>query len=196
MFSISGKIKSVTARTKAFAKRWQDNVSGVAAIEFAMVAPLLLMLFIGSVEFSQGLTLDRRVTTSASSIADLIAQTESISNPELNDIMEIGDALLETALISQYNPNKLQIEVVSVVTDANNEATVDWSYNKSGGEPYAPGSAYPDMPSGLLEPLSSVIVAKVTYGFTPDLGHFITGEMDLEETFYLRPRRSLKVTKE
>ena len=81
--------------------------------------------------------------------------------------MEIGDALFESALISNYDPNKLKIEIVSVVTDEDNNATVDWSYDKSGGEPYSPGSTYPDLPAGLLEPLTSVVIATVDYRFNP-----------------------------
>lgn len=176
-------------------EKFSASVAGVAALEFALVAPILLTLFIGSVEFSQALTLDRRVTTAASSIADLVAQAEVITEPELDDIMGIAESLLETALISQFNPGDLSIQVVSVLTDANNNATVGWSYDKAGGQPYAAGSTYSGLPAGLLEPLSSVIIATVAYDFTPEIGQYISGTIELEETFYLRPRRSLSVTK-
>ena len=52
-------------------RRIARNNSGVAAVEFAMIVPIMFLLFVGSVEFSQAITVDRRVTQVASSTADL-----------------------------------------------------------------------------------------------------------------------------
>lgn len=170
----------------------RDN-RGVAAIEFAMVAPILLVLFLGAIEFSQALTLDRRVTAVASSVADLVAQAEKVSTNDLDDIMVIGQRILETALITSYEDNELEIEVISLLADANGDVKVDWSYDRSGGTPYAKGSNYPKLPAGLLGPSSSVIVAEVSYDFDPPVGKYLTSGILLEERAFLRPRRGLNV---
>jgi len=167
--------------------------SGVAAIEFAMVAPILLTLFLGAVEFSQALTLDRRVTTVASSIADLVAQAEQVSTSELDDIMNIGRTIMETALVSQYNDSDLDITVISVVSDADGNIEVDWSYDRSGSQPYANGSSYPNLPANLLGPSASVVVTEVSYDFDPPVGKYLTDGIKLEERAFLRPRRGLNV---
>ena len=73
-------------KLQLIASRFRHEKQGVAALEFAFIAPILLIVFLGSVEFSQALTLDRRVTTIASSTADLVAQSDSISTADLNDI--------------------------------------------------------------------------------------------------------------
>jgi Flp pilus assembly protein TadG len=55
--------------------RFAKDSSGAAAVEFAMLLPIMFMLFYGTIEFSQALTVDRRVTQIASATADLVART-------------------------------------------------------------------------------------------------------------------------
>jgi hypothetical protein len=54
------------------------------------------------------------------------------------------------------------------------------------------------VPPGLTEPNSSVIVAEITYDFTPLVnltGVFSPGSYEMKRTFYARPRKSLQVAK-
>ena len=84
----------------------------------------------------------------------------------------------------------------SVVADQNNNGKVAWSYANNGSR-RAVNSGYA-VPDGLTEPASSVIVAEITYAFTPlvDLKTFFSpGSFDMTRTFYARPRRSLAVVK-
>lgn len=178
-----------------FVANLRHNAEGVAALEFALVAPILLMLFLGSVEFSQALTLDRRVTSVASSTADLVAQSESVSTADLADIIQLANDIIESALVMNFEPNLFEVKLVSVVTDDEGVATVDWSYQNGGSEPYPNGSSYANLPTGLLGPLESVVISEVKYAFNPEIGKFLVGGVNLEETSYLRPRRSLSVTK-
>ena len=168
---------------------------GVAALEFAMIAPFMIAIFLGAVEFSGALTVNRRVTTAASATADLVAQSEAVTDSDLDQIMIIANQMVGSALIGNYNPALLEVKVTSIQADPDGVITVGWSYDNGGGEPYTPGSSFPNVPSGLLEPLSSVIVAEVKYTFDPPIGHYITGSIDLQDKFYLRPRRSLTVQK-
>lgn len=175
---------------KSFRERLRANTRGFAAVEFAMLVPVMVTMFLGSVEFSLGLSIDRRVTSIASATADLVAQSEQISSSDLADIMNIIDSL-----IKPHDAAKLSVNIVSVVADGSNNVTVDWSYNKTGGQPYPKGSPYNNMPAGLTEPFSSVVVAEVSYDYDPPVGKFIAGTITLSEKFYLRPRKSLKVEK-
>ena len=48
----------------------------IAAIEFALIVPLMLVLFFGTVEFSSGVAVDRKVTLMARTLSDLTSQND------------------------------------------------------------------------------------------------------------------------
>ena len=58
------------------------NSQAVAAVEFALIAPLLLVLFIGTVEISLLVAVDRKISRTSSSIADLVAQGGDFSGSD------------------------------------------------------------------------------------------------------------------
>jgi hypothetical protein len=189
---------SRTSPTNKRADSWRgywktitENKAGFAAVEFAMVVPIMVVLFLGAVEFSTALSYDRRVTAISSATADLVAQEEEVNSAYLDDIMKIADTLLPP----DADLSNLDVKLVSVVADADSNVTVNWSYNRTGGEPYPQDSAYDDLPDDLIEPRSSVVVSEVSYDYTPPVGHFIIGGITLSERFFLRPRKSLQVTK-
>ena len=164
---------------------------GVSAVEFALILPTMIVLYLGIAETGNAITVYRRMSTIASTSADLTAQTKTVSTADLNDIVSASSAIL-----SPYPTTPLKIVLSSVVADANNNGKVAWSYsNKGAGR--AANSAYP-VPAGLTEPNSSVIVAEITYAFTPlvDIkGFYSPGSFNMKRTFYSRPRRSLTVAK-
>lgn len=170
-------------------KRFWRSRKATAAIEFALLVPMMIALYIGAVEFSQALTIDRRVTTVASSLADLVAQAEEVSNDEVIDIFEAA-----TAIIKPFDIDPLSMVVSSVVADGDNDTEVAWSRTKN-GTARAKGSSMA-LPEGLTQPYTGIIVAEVEYTYTPIVGEYITGPIKMSDTFYLRPRRSLTVEME
>ena len=196
MSSFSNLAHRIGRAFAAPAPRLRRDTRGAAAIEFAMLAPIMVGLFIGSVEFSQALTIDRRVTQIASSSADLVAQTDKLNNADLDDIYE-----LVKRLMSPYAWSPLKLSITSVKKVDNNGPVVIWNYAKAGGLTYTPGQAYTSVPAGLLDNggagTISIIVVDTSYLFKPPVSIWIVGQnaagVNLKEKFYLRPRKSLCV---
>jgi len=164
---------------------------GVSAIEFALIAPVLILLYVGAVELGTGLTVYRRTSQVAATAADLTAQVKSVTKSDIADIEAASSSIL-----TPYSTTPLKIVLSSVVADDNNNGKVEWSCASSGSARGA-GSSYP-VPAGLTEPGSSVIVAEVTYAYTGLLGLtgvFDPGSFNMTRTFYTRPRKSTKVEK-
>lgn len=169
---------------------WRDK-RGVAALEFALIAPIVLFMYVGVVEVGNLLTVQRRVESVVSTAADLTAQVKKVSDSDLSDISDASKSIL-----APYDTTQLKIVISSVVADASNNGKVAWSYSKNGSV-RAVGSAYA-LPPGTTEANSSVIVAEVTYAYQPVLDLkkvFSPGALNLQRTFYARPRRSLTVAK-
>lgn len=164
---------------------------GVSAVEFALIVPVLILMYVGIAEIGNMLTIYRRTSVVASTAADLTAQTKTVSTVDLQDITAASSSIL-----TPYATTPLKIVISSVVADQNNNGKVAWSY-ASKGSARGINSSYA-VPPGLTEPSSSVIVAEITYDFTPlvDLKTFFSpGSFAMKRTFYARPRRSLTVAK-
>src|SRR5262249_34725949 len=55
-------------------RRFARDKRGISAVEFAMLLPLMVTLYLGGVEVSQAVAIDRKVTLIARTVADLVAQ--------------------------------------------------------------------------------------------------------------------------
>ena len=171
-----------------------DCTRGVAAVEFGMIVPIMFMLFVGSVEFSQAITVDRRVTQVASSTADLVSRQSTVTTTQLNGYM-----LIVSELLAPYDSTLLQLTLISVYANPSNatDIKVCWSYSYQGGTSYAANTAYTTLPAGILTAGTSVVVAEAKYNYAPLVfRYFITTNMLMTETFYLKPRLSAEVVKD
>lgn len=163
---------------------------GVTLVEFALILPLMVMLFYGMVEFGEAFAVSRKVSNAASTMSDLVAQGSSITDAQLDDIARVADEL-----IKPYRTDNMRIVVTSVQADVDNNTTVGWSYARGTGATARIQGDSMVLPPGLTEANSSVIVAETTYLFTPSIGFFLTGVIELDGEAYFRPRISRLVIK-
>lgn len=172
-------------------RRFIRENGGLAAIEFAFILPVMVIMFLGTVEVSNYVTAARRVAAIASTGADLAAQDASLSNADMNDIF---GAL--TTIMDPLAPAVAKIRITSVVADANGTTyRVAWSDARN-DVPRTVGSVVSaaDFPAGLLAAYQGAIMCEVTYGYDPMFATFLT-RTELTDKFYLKPRKSLTVTR-
>lgn len=161
---------------------------GVSAVEFALLLPLMVTLYLGTVEISQGISADRKVTLTTRTVADLISQVSTINNAGMTDILNASSSVM-----SPYSTNGLKVTVTSVNIDANSKATVTWS-DSLNGTPRSVGSTV-TLPTALVVPNSSVIWSEVQYLYKPTVGYIITGTLTLKDQLYMAPRISTTVSR-
>ncbi len=167
-------------------RKFRKDKKGLAAIEFAMLLPVMLTLFFGVVEISLALTCRANVTNVASVAADLVAQESSMTTADMTNVFNAANAMLYP-----YDTSVAQITVSSVVYDTVSQSLtsgkVGWSCAKNATAKSA-GSTV-TLPAGLMTANSSVVVAEITYNYTSPTTQFITGTKVMSNTFYLKPRR-------
>src|SRR6266478_6116522 len=93
--------------------RFTQDKRGISAVEFAMLLPLMITLYLGGVEVSQAVAVDRKVTLISRSLGDLVAQATTVTNADMTNILAAT-----AAIIVPYVDAKLKITVSSVVIDA------------------------------------------------------------------------------
>jgi Flp pilus assembly protein TadG len=173
-------------------RRLVDEQQGASAIEFALLLPLMLTLYISGVEISQAVGADRKVTLISHTVADLIAQTSvSLSSTD------VGNALAAAgAIVTPYSASNLRVIVSQIKIDANGNATIDWSQATPANIARTKGA--PVTLDPLLNNASTwgtcLIWGETTYGYTPQLGYAITGTLNLSDQIYLAPRLKTCVT--
>jgi Flp pilus assembly protein TadG len=182
----NGPILTLLLRSCRWLGRLLRDQSAVSAIEFAILAPAMITMYIGAVELGNALTIDRRTSAVTATAADLIAQVKTVTTADVKDVQAAA-----TDVMAPYPTAPLKIVLTSVVADATNTGKVVWSCASNGASPHAVNSNYA-VPAGLTQADSSVIVAEVTYAFTPLV---FGAAFTMKRTFYARPRKSVKVDK-
>jgi Flp pilus assembly protein TadG len=161
--------------------RLAQDQSGVSAVEFAMLLPLMLTLYLGTVEVSQGIAADRKLTITARTVADLVSQVTSIDNAGMTNSLNAASAVM-----APYATNNLKVTVTSVAIDAQGNATVAWS-DTLNGTARSKGSSV-SLPAALKVPGTSLIWAETQYAYKPTVGYLISGTLTLKDQIYMRPR--------
>jgi Flp pilus assembly protein TadG len=156
---------------------------GAAAIEFAMLLPLMITLYLGCVELSQAISIDRKVSLTSRVLSDLVAQATSVNDTDMANIKNAA-----AVVTAPYPTANLTLKISSVKIDANKKATVAWgdALNTTARQK---GDTV-TLPAGLLIANTSLIWAEATYSYTPTIGYVITGTFPLTDQIYMRPRLS------
>jgi Flp pilus assembly protein TadG len=160
-----------------------EDRRGVSAVEFAMLLPLMVTLYLGTVEISQGVSIDRKVTLTTRTVADLASQVTSINNSDMTNLLNASGAV-----VSPFDASKVKVVVSAVTIDAAGVAKIAWS-DTLNGTARAVGSTV-TVPAALNVNNTQLIWSEVTYAYKPTIGYVITGTLNLADQIYMRPRLS------
>ncbi|MBS0332352.1 MAG: pilus assembly protein [Proteobacteria bacterium] len=163
------------------------DTRGLAAVEFALLAPIMVLLYFGLAEFTMALMAQRRVAHVASVVADLVSQTPQIKNSQVTDIFTVGGSIL-----SPFPSTPLKLRITSVVADSKAVPKVSWS--KGQGMSALAANTVVTVPNNLLAAGDSVVMADVEYDYTSPLQIVLPNALAFTSTFYLKPRASPSVT--
>ncbi len=160
-----------------------NDERGVSAVEFAMLLPLMLSLYLGAVEVSQGIGADRKVTITARTVADLVSQVTAVNNNDMTNSLNAA-----ATVMAPFPAGNLKVVVSSVAIDAQGKATIAWS-DTLNGTARAKGSTV-TLPAALNIPNSSLIWSEVQYAYKPVIGYVVSGTLNLKDHIHMRPRMS------
>ena len=194
-------ISTVVARARRFGR----DRRGVAAIEFAFIVPVLLIMYFITMEASQAIETSKKVSRIGSMVADLVTQQQTVVKANLEAMMKIGST---TLLPYNRSTPKIIITAIQMSDDATPTVTVVWS-RKLVGSAYsvdATAGSTTTVPATLRIRNTFLIRVESDLGYTPViawdgtsngqkalglLGTF--SHISMSETYYLRPRRSTTI---
>jgi Flp pilus assembly protein TadG len=152
------------------------NRRGIAAVEFALIVPVLMLSYLGATDVTQGLAVDRKLGQVASTVSDLVAQEDSITRDQVHAFFQSGIAIMRPF---DFERTKLRLTIVEVddgSTEVTGATARNWEIEASNGQSY-------DLPNDLLA-LSDdryVVVADVSYDYAPMFGTVFNNTVSLEQ---------------
>jgi len=153
-------------------RRFLRDKRAVAGIEFALIAPILVLLYLGMVEITTGIDVNKNLGRATSMVADLVTQQQTVTTTDLGNIMRIAQAT-----ILPYRRDLPQITITSINISAAGNATVLWSrrlVNGVASRPFNPGSAV-TLDANLRIPSTTVIQVQTNLAYVPLIPWTITG---------------------
>ena len=188
----------ILLRARRCAVNMLGDSSGVAATEFAVIVPLMLAMFFGTVEFSSGVAVDRKITLVARALSDLTSQSLSTtSDTELQNIFAASSAIL-----TPYSVTPIQPTISEIYVDASKIAKIQWSKSATlslvSGAPktvltnssHSKGDVV-TIPPGLQVPGTWLIFSEIDYKYVPAVGYMMNKlGVTLHDVTYTRPRQS------
>ena len=181
---VSAKSRLMSSLPLKFLK----NNDGIAAIEFAFIAPVMLFMYFGMAEVATAITVDRQVSHSANVAGDLTTQSETVSADEMSEIMTATMMVMGIPASQQSN---VIIEIASYARDEDDNIVPMGSAILNGPFPVAFDASGLD--TRILSSTSGVVVARVNYNYEPLKLRYMPSNFDLREVFMLKPRKSANV---
>ena len=151
--------------------RFGRNEAGIAAVEFALIAPILLLLYLGATDLTQALAIDRKLGTFASTVSDLVAQEETLNSAKIAGLSDAGLAIMRPF---SADDTDLRLTVFDLSGTAP-EVTCDWA------TPDAPSAG--ELPDEMLALADGrfVVLASARYNYQPMFATIFNATMPLEQ---------------
>lgn len=169
--------------------RFGSDRGGVSAVEFAIILPFMLTLYVGSVELGEGLSIDFKATETARTLTDLASQYVTIDPATMQTILGASSQVM-----TPYTTSSMVVTLSEVQPTAAGQGTITWSCSLNGtartvGSTVTLPANLPPVPvtTGSTSYVQ-IIWGEVTYPYTPSMGYVITGTISIYQVSYFYPR--------
>ena len=165
---------------------------GIGGVEFAIVAPALIMAYIGAFEVSVAVTMSRKVSRASSTVSDLLTQNQTTNKATLDTMKEVTKTV-----IAPFAQDGYSLKITGIAVAADGKATVAWSRDQNAGKPYATGASV-TLPSTLEAKSTFIVRTELVVPHTvllmmPGLAANLK-KINLSKTSYFRQRTGDKIT--
>jgi Flp pilus assembly protein TadG len=184
-------MSSIWSCIRGSAAALRRDSRGLAATEFAMIVPLMLVMLFGTIDVSSGVAVDRKVTLVTRTLSDLTSQSKTVSDADVTNFFAASYGIMWP-----YPSAPVRATISELYIDpATSTARVQWS---KGAAPRGAGTTV-GIPSGLIGKDSSnnvlpgqyLIFSEVSYLYQPIVGYVMSkAGVTLSDTTYTRPRQS------
>jgi len=169
-------------------RRFARSTRGVAAIEFAMIMPVFLLLFLASIDAGRAIAIYMKVRSATFSLDAMANQYTTIHDTDMQQILGATSVVM-----APYSISPVAVVISEIAVSAAGKATVTWSDTLK-GTARAVGSPV-NIPATLATPNTTLILGEVSYKYTPLFGYFSVGAITFADNLYVAPRSVASITR-
>jgi Flp pilus assembly protein TadG len=157
---------------------------GLAAIEAALVFPLLLTMLMGTFDIGNAIIANTKAIRASQVVADLVTRSASLTTNDIDEAVEAGRLAFQPLDTGSYG-----VDIASISFDAQSAASIVWRETRN----MTPDPDVLDRVDALASANNGVMVVNIEYTFVPFFAHFITGDITMQEIAFTRGRKSAVV---
>ena len=174
-------------RDRGSLKLFRADNKGVAATEFALIAPILIALYLGGTEASIAISVYRKVGLASAMTGDALTQIADPDEVAVRNVLALGHSV-----IKPYDAQELTVTATVVWIDNLGKGNIDCSMSTTAGQEAVKLTPY-DVPTRLASMRNrSVIVTTASYAYSP-MGTLIWKEpFNMKRVAYFNPRKSAR----
>lgn len=174
-----------------------NSKEGVGAVEFALIVPFLLILYVGALEVSVAMSVDKKVSKATAIATDIITQSTTTDKASLTEMLGVAKSV-----IAPFNADALNMQIVGIRVDAAGDPTVAWSWDEGNNRPFTVGVPI-TIPTAFKIPETFVIQAILDMDYDllmlvpkddDNETGFIKRSINLEKLYYLHQREAEEIT--
>jgi len=178
---------------RAACARLMRDTGGLSAVEFALIVPLMLVMFFGVIEISAGFAIQRKVAMVTQTTSDLVSRYKSVTDVDISGVFTIANAIL-----TPYESESMKAKVTAVyINPATGNACAQWS--RAVNDTKYDDNAIVTVPADLIAKDASnkivanqyLIFSEVKYVYKPTIGYLLAKSgITIGDQTYTRPRLS------
>lgn len=168
-------------------RRLRGDRTGVGAVEFALIAPVLIMLYMGSLEVSVAMSVNKKLARAASTVADLVTQDNNVDKEFLESMVNVVQSVM-----TPFPADSVEVKITGISIDGSGVGKAVWSWKEDKSTPYAKNSIQ-TLPTDLAIPNTFLVRTEVEFDhklmlFVPDLPNLDARTLSMKKTYHLRQR--------
>lgn len=172
---------------KTLMKKFWKDTEAIAAVEAAMIFPILLTLLLGTFDAGYGVLAAQKTIRASQVTADLIARYRTVSNADLESAIEAGRLAM-----NPFNTDSYGVDITSIEFDEDGNPEQLWCETQN----MTANANVLQSVSALSSPDEGVVVVTVKYDFEPAFSGFIFNTIPMRETAFVRGRLTSTVKRQ
>lgn len=163
---------------------WLRDRRGVAVVEFALVVPVLLIVYLVGYDAAEATAAYRKLSTTTVELANVTAQYTTMSATDVSNVFNAS-----AQVMAPFPTSNLTIVLTEIQTNSSSSPSVVWSQAYNGAAALTTAS----LPSGIASPNSYYLLVQTTYTWTPPIAFGPISSVPMSDQIYMLPRQSASI---